>query len=296
MTTHVVTSEEAAEVKSEVSEVAASAGRPNWLPEKFKSAEDMAKAYAELESKQGSGENKLPSEIKSEDEAAASTDEAPKDGDEESSKEAEGDIPENPYGESVGKVMTEAGIDPKALATEWQDKGEINEDTRAKLDAAFGKDMVDQYIAGWQSNQAGDDKSPNESIEKTPVGPTSDEQAAIRKDFGGDEAFNGLLQWAGDNLAAKDVEFFNTQVNKDAAASRMAVEWLDGKRKAVEGFPPEVTIKGGVSNAQSQDVYRSMKEVSRDMSARDANGRVMYKNDPAYRDKVKAKLARSDVG
>jgi hypothetical protein len=26
--------------------------RPNWLPEKFKSAEDMAKAYSELEKKQ----------------------------------------------------------------------------------------------------------------------------------------------------------------------------------------------------------------------------------------------------
>ena len=30
--------------------------RPEWLPEKFQSAEDMAKAYAELENKQSSGE------------------------------------------------------------------------------------------------------------------------------------------------------------------------------------------------------------------------------------------------
>ena len=28
--------------------------RPDWLPEKFKNAEDMAKAYGELESKLGS--------------------------------------------------------------------------------------------------------------------------------------------------------------------------------------------------------------------------------------------------
>ena len=32
---------------------APSGDRPSWLPEKFKSAEDMAKAYSELEKKQG---------------------------------------------------------------------------------------------------------------------------------------------------------------------------------------------------------------------------------------------------
>ena len=30
--------------------------RPEWLPEKFKSAEDLVKAYGELESKMGKGE------------------------------------------------------------------------------------------------------------------------------------------------------------------------------------------------------------------------------------------------
>ena len=29
--------------------------RPEWLPEKFKSAEDMASAYSELEKKMGAG-------------------------------------------------------------------------------------------------------------------------------------------------------------------------------------------------------------------------------------------------
>ena len=35
--------------------IPSSSERPEWLPEKFNSAEDMAKAYAELETKQSSG-------------------------------------------------------------------------------------------------------------------------------------------------------------------------------------------------------------------------------------------------
>ena len=31
--------------------------RPEWLPEKFKNAEDMANAYSELEKKMGAGAN-----------------------------------------------------------------------------------------------------------------------------------------------------------------------------------------------------------------------------------------------
>ena len=42
------------------------AERPDWLPEKFQSAEDMAKAYSELESKLGSKNEPDPPEAPTE--------------------------------------------------------------------------------------------------------------------------------------------------------------------------------------------------------------------------------------
>ena len=52
-------SEEAVEA---VSEEQTQQDRPDWLPEKFKSAEDMANAYSELEKKLGAGANEQEQE------------------------------------------------------------------------------------------------------------------------------------------------------------------------------------------------------------------------------------------
>ncbi len=43
---------------TEVEEPQAQQERPEWLPEKFESAEALAKAYGELESKMGQGDNR----------------------------------------------------------------------------------------------------------------------------------------------------------------------------------------------------------------------------------------------
>ena len=95
--------------------------RPEWLPEKFQSAEDMAKAYAELEGKQSSGEEVDTS--KEETEATESTEEE----------------------------TAQLGTIEDASA-EFADNGQLSETTYEKLaEVGLGKDMVDQYIAGQQA-------------------------------------------------------------------------------------------------------------------------------------------------
>lgn len=90
--------------------------RPEWLPEKFKSVEDMAKAYAELEKRQGSGEEASP--------------------DGEAQEAAEG-------------AVESAGLDMAALETEFADSGELSEASLAALEkAGIPKATVDAYIAG----------------------------------------------------------------------------------------------------------------------------------------------------
>ena len=89
--------------------------RPEWLPEKFESAEDMAKAYSELEKKQSE-----PKETKE----AKKTDEAP--------------APSN-------EVISSA-------TEEFTNNGELSDATYDSLaQAGIPREMVDAYIAGQQS-------------------------------------------------------------------------------------------------------------------------------------------------
>lgn len=89
--------------------------RPGWLPEKFKSPEDLAKAYSELEKKLGAGE-KPP--------------EAPK----------EGDAP------TPGKTAFDAATQ------EFDEKGELSTETYDALaKAGVTRETVDAYIAGQQA-------------------------------------------------------------------------------------------------------------------------------------------------
>jgi len=86
--------------------------RPDWLPEKFKSAEDMAKAYSELEKKQSEP-------VQSED-------------------------------KTFENETTPTGMDK--FYSEYQDKGELSQNSYDELSKmGLDKSLVDGYIAGQQS-------------------------------------------------------------------------------------------------------------------------------------------------
>jgi len=98
--------------------------RPAWLPEKFKTAEDMAKSYGELERKLGTPKPTTP---------PASTDAAPQ------IKSAA----------DVSKTLADAGLDMVALRTEFATNGALSDATYTAL-AAKGIDrgQADSYIEG----------------------------------------------------------------------------------------------------------------------------------------------------
>ena len=86
--------------------------RPEWLPEKFNSAEDMAKAYSELENRMGSGEEY-----------------------EESGEE------------NVREELEDAGVDYDALSQEFWGNGDLSDESYALLDqAGIPRSIVNSYI------------------------------------------------------------------------------------------------------------------------------------------------------
>lgn len=103
-----------------------SSERPEWLPEKFNSPEDMAKAYSELESKLG--------QDKAEDQPAG--------------KEG----PQAASEDEARQQLQSQDIDYDALGQEFSENGELSVDSYKRLeDAGIPKDMVDAYIEGQQA-------------------------------------------------------------------------------------------------------------------------------------------------
>jgi hypothetical protein len=96
--------------------IPSSSERPEWLPEKFNSAEDMAKAYAELETKQSSGSEEVETS------------------------------------ESVEETSTDTPNIVSVANDEYIESGELSQDTYNQLgEMGISKDMVDAYIAGQEA-------------------------------------------------------------------------------------------------------------------------------------------------
>lgn len=109
--------------------------------------------------------------------------------------------------------------------------------------------------------------------------------AAVHKAAGGAEAFEAARQWAIRDLSDADLAFYNENVtNPQRAAS--AAEWLMGKYRAANPSEGKL-VTGGAQTGDVADVFRSPQQLSAAMND------PKYRTDPAYRDQVAAKLARS---
>jgi hypothetical protein len=213
--------------------------RPDWLPEKFATVEDMAKAYGELEKGQ--------------------------------SKAADGDDADLDPGKTAAKAVSDAGLDMKALSAEYADKGELTPESLEALGKqGITPEMVQSYIKG-----------------QTAEGEAA--RATLLEPVGGEQAYTDMITWAADGLPDADIDAFNAVLDGgDQNAIKMAVENLNAKYIAENGKEPSVTLNGKPS-ATGVSAYESTADLMKDM------GNPEYAKNPAFRAKVEAKLARSNI-
>ncbi len=232
------------------------AERPAGLPEKFKTWEDMAKSYTELEKKIGAP--KAPEQAKAP-EAVKPAAEAP--------KAAEG----TPEAKAAEAVAT-AGLDWSSLTKEVDTTGKLADESYAKLEKiGLPKAMVDDFIEG--------QKARGELV-----------RTSIAQEIGGESVVNSLLGWIADSatdgkITQAELDTYNAAVSgRDKAAALAAVRAMHGRMISEVGVTPNLVRGGGSAGG---DVYMSMREMAQD------TGTVRYRTDPAERERVMAKLARS---
>ena len=239
------------------------------LAGKYKSVEDLEKAYKELQTKLSRGESVDPAP---EDSSVTDDD----DDESESDDKPAGDAREI-YGDLIGGKLDEAGIDFQEMNVRWQQSGTLESGDYDQLaEAGFNRDMVDAYLSGLQYKAAQD------------TALSVKEVASIKESLGGEAEYSKMIQWAGDNLSPEEVEGFNQIINtQPMAAVKMAVTGLHARYTAVEGREPKLI--GGRASKGNTDKFESTAQLVEAMSD------PRYSKDPAYQRKVQEKLGRSSI-
>ena len=202
--------------------------RPAWLPENFKSPEDLANSYKTLQAeytkiKQGSA----PA-------PKAPAPEAPK-----------SPVADLKIDQAAADAVANAGLNFDSLADEFMAQGALKDESYKALEkAGIPKHLVDDYIA-LKSGEA--DRVRTEVISIA----------------GGEDNFNQMKQWV-QSGAYPDAEAYNRMITSgDPAQMRMAMTALKTAYANANGSDPSLVMGNGAS--MGGDVYRNDLEMVADM-------------------------------
>ena len=230
--------------------------KPEGLPEKFNSVEELVKSYSELEKKLG--EQSQPTK--------ESVDPVSKTEVKEETKEEQ---PKSDL-DIATKAVDSAGLNMDSLAEEYDKEGKLADKSYQSLEkAGIPKEYVDRFIAGQQA--------------------IADQQSASVKNMvGGAESYDAMSEWASNNLSETEKQAYNTAVNsKDLEAVKLAVVGLKARYAQATGSEPKL-VEGKASPSGEQG-FDSWAQVTQAMSD------PRYSKDPAYQAEVKNKLANSKI-
>ena len=192
------------------------------LAGKYKDAQELEKAYMELQSKLG------------------------EQGKEETAS-AEEDTPEEPKLSTGASLITEA-------QKEYYDNGnKLSEETMAKFSEMSSADLLQAYIEINANN-------PQQAEEAQAADITEAQISDIKKSAGGDQVYANVVNWAKDNLDQSQVNAFDEVVNTGSvAAIKLAVAGLKAQYDNANGV--EGRMVTGKAPTNSGDIYRSQAEL-----------------------------------
>lgn len=195
---------------------------------KFKSQDDLLKAYNELQKKLGTPNDE-------------STDEQVE---EELQTEGEQETEEVNVGEGAAYMLE--------LSKEYSSTGALSDEAMERLSSMDQKDLINSYFEyqAHMNQQAGQQQLANDQVRD------------IQNSVGGAEAYSQLITWASQNLSSEEINDFNSITNDgNVAAARFAVEALSSRYKQAEGYEaPLVTGKAAGSGVKP---FRSQAELAR---------------------------------
>ena len=229
------------------------------LAGKYKTAEELEKAYGELQKKLG--------EKGTEDsETTGESDDTPE------SKEETEEKEEAKETSPAVELINEASIEY------WDNDQKLSPETIEKFSSMSTTDLLNGYLEVQKNAPAG------ESVPDL----TEADINVVKNSVGGEAEYGKIVSWAKDNMPDADSKAFDDLVSTgNVGAIRLAAQGLQAKYNDANGY--EGRMLSGKSPKTSEDTFRSQAELVRAMND------PRYDDDPAYRQDVMEKLDRSDV-
>lgn len=198
----------AVEASTQPEVTATSSERPEYLPDKFDTPEDLAKAYAALEAKIG--------------------------GDKEPERE-DGlglDSKEEPAIETPDVSTQQEAIN--VAAEQFFADGELNEGSYAALEAqGISKELADQFAQGQEAMKQLQSVTQEQTTQQ------------VYDSVGGESEYKAMADWARTSLSQSEQESYTNLVNSnDINTIKLAVSGLHSKYVNENGSAPKTTING----------------------------------------------------
>ena len=239
---------------------------------KFKSTEDLAKSYAELQRKFTQNQQQKP-----ETQTETKTEPAEQQAETYTAEQAA-----QVYGKETVEALAEKGMDLGEVMFK-ADSGEDISQHYDTLAEAFNvpRQVVENYVSGAKAPQSTE-----------PQGLSEQQEQSIKDEIGGDDAYSKLDQWAGKNLSKEMVESFNqTMESGNIDAIKWAIRNVQMQMESPNAVVEPKLIGGG--DVPSETTFQSKQQVLDAMSKTNDRGQKIYETDPAYQESVKQMLARS---
>ena len=226
------------------------------LAGKYENAQELEKAYVELQKKLGEKSDTDTEETESEAETV----------DEESTEKP--------------KSLSEAGeLISSANDEYYENDGKLSPETLEKFNSMSSQDLVQAYL-----EVQGDLQRSDQAIADISDAAINE----VKNSAGGEQAYQEIINWASDNLDQDSINAFDSIINTGSVdAIKIAVSGLKAQYQNANGYEGRM-VTGKTAAPAKSDTFRSQAELVQAMSDR------RYDNDPAYRQDVIAKLERSE--
>ena len=201
------------------------------LAGKYKNAEELEKAYVELQKKLGDNVEQ------EETETASAAEEQPED-----------------------KPTLSDGATLITSATDefYDNNGQLSEETLNKFSSMSSQDLVKAYMEVQQLPEY-------QPREASAIDLSESDINQVQNAVGGEQAYGNMLNWARTNLSQEEISAFDSIVNTGSVgAIRIAAAGLKAQYDAANGV--EGTMYTGKAPKSNGDVFRSQQELVRAMS------------------------------
>ena len=198
------------------------------LAGKYESAEELEKAYIELQKKLGESNDGLREETQ------------------------QGERREEEVEEQQPEADPLVNLLNSASEEYYSNEGKLSEETMSKLSELDSKDLIEAYMQIQSQPTQVDDF-------------TADQVADIQNFVGGEQQYNGLVSWAAETMPENFVQAFDNLINVgDPDMVKLAVVGLQAAFQEANGY--EGRMLSGKPAETKADVFRSQAEVVQAMS------------------------------